>query len=249
MYIADTNNDVIERVTPAGILSIVAGTGQEGPPTPGPATSSDLSIPCGVAVDPHTGDLYIADSNNMEVEQVTPTGNLSIVAGTGRQGAPTAGAATRSRLYLPLGVAVDPRTGDLYIADTDNDVIEQVSRADILSIVAGKGRQGRPTPGPAIRSKLDQPTGVAVNPRTGDLYIADNAANQIEQVSPAGILSIIAGTGRHGPPTPGPATSSELFRPAGVAVDPDTDALYIADTDNEVIERVGDATRLGPARR
>jgi len=108
---ADYGNDVIEEVTPAGRLSVVAGiVGKSGPPTPGPATSSRLGEPSGLAVDSQ-GDLYIADSGNSAggiaegslgndvIEEVTPAGRLSVVAGiVGKSGPPTPGPATSSRL-------------------------------------------------------------------------------------------------------------------------------------------------------
>jgi Domain of unknown function DUF11 len=240
-YIVDTDNSEVEQVTPAGTSSVVAGTGQSGPPAPGPATSSQLDDPDGVAVDPRSGNLYIAATDNSEIEQVTPAGILSIVAGTGadQSGSPTPGPATRSELDTPLDVAVDPRTGDLYITDTFSSEIVQVTSAGILSI--GTGSDGPPTPGPATNSDLSYPLGVAGNPRTGDFYIADGVNDEIEQVTPAGTLSIVAGTGTGtvGRPTPEPATSSDLFEPGAVAVDRRTDDLYIADSNNQKIERVG----------
>jgi DNA-binding beta-propeller fold protein YncE len=103
-------------------LSIVAGTGMAGAPTPGSATSSELDHPRGVAVDPTTGDLYIASFGDSEVQKVTPQGALSIVAGNGDYGAPTPGPATSSALGNPTGVAVNPTTGDLYIPDWSSPV-------------------------------------------------------------------------------------------------------------------------------
>jgi hypothetical protein len=70
LFIADSGNNVVEEVSPAGRLSVVAGNGNEGPPTPGPARSSDLDLPFGVAVDAH-GDLFIGDTINNDVEKVT----------------------------------------------------------------------------------------------------------------------------------------------------------------------------------
>jgi DNA-binding beta-propeller fold protein YncE len=239
LYIADSLNSRIEQVTPGGILSIIAGDGGHGPSKPGPATHSDLGFPGEVAVEPSTGDLYIADPGNSEIEQVTPGGILSIIAGTGLQGKPTPGEATKSRLTAPEGVAVNSSTGDLYIADTENSEIEQVTPDGVLSIIAGTGEEDPAIPGPAASSPLDQPTGVAVDPTTGDTYIADSENREIEQIAPDGTLSIVAGTTGRGAPTPGPATQSRLSDPWGVAVDSSTDDLYIADLSNEVIERVG----------
>ena len=243
LFIADWDNDVVEEVTPAGKLSVVAGDGRfDAPPTPGPADSSTL-VPLGVAVDAH-GDLFIADYWNNVVEEVSPAGRLSIVAGDGNVGRPTLGPANSSRLDAPEGVAVDAH-GDLFIADYWNNVVEEVSPAGRLSVVAGDGQLGSPTPGPATSSKLDNPSGVAVGTH-GDLFIADRGNNVVEKVTASGTLSVVAGVvgnGNGGPPTPGPARSSELDNPSGVAVDAHGD-LFIADTDNQVVEEVTPAGRL-----
>jgi sugar lactone lactonase YvrE len=240
LYIADLANNVIEKVTPAGQLSIVAGTGSAGAPTPGPALRSDLYYPDGIAVD-GSGNLYIADSRNNVIEKVTPAGQLSIVAGSGVLGPPTAGPATGSDLHDPNGIAVDS-SGNLYIADRANNVIEKVTPAGQLSIVAGTGSAGAPTPGPALRSDLSYPIGIAVD-SSGNLFIADSGNNVIEKVTPAGQLSIVAGSGVLGPPTAGPATGSDLHDPNGIAVDISGN-LFIADSGNGDIEEVTPAGQL-----
>jgi len=128
-------------------LSPFAGNGGYGLPTPGAATSSTLYYPDDVAVDA-SGDVYIADSLNNEVEKVTPSGQLSVIAGTGSAGTPTAGPATSSRLDDPTGVAVDA-AGDVYIADNDNAVVEKVTPSGQLSLFAGEvgNSNGTPTQG------------------------------------------------------------------------------------------------------
>jgi sugar lactone lactonase YvrE len=223
-------------VTPAGVLSIVAGvSGESGAPTPGPAARSELDDPTGVAVN-RAGDLYIADAANNVIEQVTPAGALSVIAGDGGFGPPTPGPSTSSPLGAPAGVAVDA-SGVLYIADAGNDAVEKVTTGGKLSVIAGvPGESGAASPGAATSSDLGDPTGVAVD-GSGNVYIADSANNVIEKVTPAGALSVVAGDGEFGPPTPGPATSSPLGSPAGVSVTA-AGNLYIADTDNSDIEAV-----------
>ncbi len=246
VYIADAGNDVVEKVTPSGTLSIIAGVvGQSGAPTPGPATSSDLS-PYGVAVD-SSGNVYIADYSNDVVEKVSSSGTLSIIAGVvGQDGPPTPGPATSSDLGNQYGVAVDS-SGNVYIADYQNHVVEKVTSSGTLSVIAGVvGQYGPPTPGPATSSDLDNPEGVAVD-SSGNVYIADTGSyiygtysNVVEEVTPSGTLSIIAGrVDQYGPPTPGPATSSDLGinDGGGVAVD-SSGNLYIADYNNSDVEEV-----------
>ena len=234
LFIADSSNNVVEEVNPAGRLSVVAGDGRRGPPTPGPADTSRLDDPLSVAVDAQ-GDLFIADQGNNVVEEVTPAGRLSVVAGDGKRGPPTPGPADSSRLDGPWSVAVDAQ-GGLFIADTGNNVVEEVTPAGRLSVVAGDGKRGPPTPGPADSSELDGPTGVTADAH-GDLFIADQGNNVVEEVTPAGRLSVVAGDGEEGPPTPGPADSSRLLAPADVAVGAHGD-LFIADQGNGDVEKV-----------
>ena len=116
---------MVEKVTPSGVLSIFAGTGKVGIPTPGPARSSALGGPAFVAVDP-VGNVYIADYGANVIERVTPSQTLSIFAGTGKAAAPTPGPATSSALDQPVGVAVDS-VGDVYIGDATNNLVEKVT--------------------------------------------------------------------------------------------------------------------------
>ncbi|MGO9407354.1 MAG: hypothetical protein ACLP41_08710 [Acidimicrobiales bacterium] len=236
MFIADRNNNVVEEVTRAGRLSIVAGDGSQGPPTPGPATKSALDAPQGVVLG-RDGDLFIGDANNNLVEEVTRVGRLSVFAGVvGKSGPPTPGPATKSTLNDLSEVALNAR-GDLFIGDQNNNVVEEVTPAGMLSVFAGDGAEGPPTPGPATKSALNDPCCLAVDVH-GDLFIADFGNNLVEEVTPAGMLSVVAGVvGKSGPPTPGPATKSALNSPGGVAVDAHGD-LFIADYGNNIVEKV-----------
>ena len=243
LFIADTGNDVVEEVTLAGRLSVVAGDAKSGPPTPGVATKSALSGPYGVALDAH-GDLFIADTGNNVVEEVTPAGRLSVVAGDGKSGPPTPGVATKSALHEPYGSALDAH-GDLFIADYGNKVVEKVTPAGKLSVVAGDGNVTMPTPGPATRSAINGPTDVALGPH-GDLFIADNDNAVVEKVTPAGKLSVVAGDGKPIPPTPGPATKSAISAPRDVAVDAHGD-LFISDDDDSLVLEVTPAGWLSIA--
>jgi hypothetical protein len=250
LYIAATwyLGGLVEKVTPQDTLSIVAGVADEADnfkqPTPGPATRSDLGDDLGgIAVD-LAGNLYIADPTWDVVEKVTPDATLSIVAGiVGHTGPPTPGAATKSDLGQPVGIAVDS-SGNLYIADGGNRVVEKVTPGGTLSIVAGTGQVGSPTPGPATASDLASPEFVAVD-SAGDLYIADNGNHVVEKVTPEGTLSIVAGivsrvpgapAAFQPPPSPGPANRASIV-PGAVAVD-SSGNLYVVDTVSDVVAKV-----------
>ncbi|MFT4263935.1 MAG: hypothetical protein QM572_11180 [Nocardioides sp.] len=224
LYIAD-GYGWVEKVTPSGTLSVVAGNGEateSTTPTPGPATQSGM-WPEDIAVDA-SGNLYIADAHGY-IEKVTPSGTLSVVAGNGGYtdtGPPAPGPATAS-VVGTSGVAVDA-SGNLYLAD-GRGYVEKVTPGGILSVVAGNGTAGAPTPGPATGSAIT-PSGIAVG-TDGTLYVAD-ASGYAESVAPDGTLSVIAGNGAVGLPTPGAATASAL-EPFGIAVDAAA-TVYVADS-------------------
>ncbi len=234
VYIADLMNYVVEKISPAGILSVFAGNGTQGTPVSGTAINSPLGSLNGVAVD-SSGNVYIADITNNVIEKVTSTGVLSIFAGNGTAGTPVAGPAISSPLNSPQGVAVDS-SGNVYIADNGNNVIEKVTAAGALSIFAGNGTQSTPIAGAATSSPLSSPAGIAAD-SSGNVYIADAGNNVVEKVSPSGVLSIFAGNGTQSAPIAGPATSSPLSSPQGVAVD-SSGNVYIADYNNNLVEKV-----------
>jgi hypothetical protein len=187
VYIADTHNHEIEKVTPAGVLSVIAGTGTDGPPTAGPATSSDLNNPFGVTVD-GAGNVYIADSSNSQIEKVTPAGALSVIAGTGTEGPPTAGPATNSDFGFPTGVAVDG-AGNVYIADRGNNEIEKVTPATVAVTVTGSQTVGGT---PTFTPTATPPAGITLTGTASCDQLTNGTA--ITAALPAGSYTIDGST-------------------------------------------------------
>jgi sugar lactone lactonase YvrE len=220
LYIADLVNQRIRKVTPGGTITTVAGNGTPGySGDGGPATSTELCNPVGVAVD-GAGNLYIADEFNQRIRKVTPGGTITTVAGDGTGGyIGDGGPATSEELYYPIGVAVDG-SGNLYIADQGNQRIRKVTPGGTITTVAGDGTYGYSGDGgPATSAELFNPVGVAVG-GAGNLYIADYGNNRLRKVTPGGTITTVAGNGTGGfSGDGGPATSAELYYPFGVAVD------------------------------
>ena len=245
IYIADTGNSSIRKVSPAGTISTVAGTGISGySGDGGPATSAQMNLPNGIAVDV-AGNLYIADSNNHSIRKVAVDGTMSTVAGTNFAGySGDGGPASVAQLDQPSGIAVDS-SGNLYIADTYNNVISQVTSKGTITTVAGNGSIGYfGDSGPAATARLNHPNGVAVD-GSGNLYIADSNNNVIRQVSTKGTITTLAGNGTIGySGDGGPAASAQLDLPNGVAVD-STGKVYIADAFNNAV-RLAKPASPGP---
>jgi hypothetical protein len=234
VYVVDANHEV-EEINAAGRLSVIAGTGVSGAPVPGPALGSPLGNLLGVAVNPSTGDVFVADASNNVVEEITPGGTLSIFAGGGQTMPSTASiAATGAMLRAPSGVGVDP-AGDLFIADSGNNMVEKVTTSGMLSTFAGTGVPGAPTNSAvATTSKLNSPDAVAVDD-LGNVDVADAGNFEVDQVNTSGDLTILAGDGQSGEPSSGAnATVGPLGTPRGLGFDTN-DLLYVADADNSTV--------------
>ena len=234
LYIADQNNNRIRKVSSTGTITTIAGNGSAGfSGDNGPATSAQLNSPSGVALDSF-GNLYIADQNNNRIRMVSPAGAITTVAGNGSPGYSADNVpATSSELNYPTGVAADS-SGNLYIADTLNNRIREVSGGTITT-VAGNGTYNHTGDGgPATSAELYNPQGVALD-SNGTLYIADTDNNCIRAVS-RGTITTVAGTTQNFSGDGGPATSAKLDDPGGVATDP-AGNVYIADSANNRVRK------------
>jgi sugar lactone lactonase YvrE len=241
LYIADSGNNRVRKVSPTGIITTVAGNGNPAccySGDGGPATSAQLYAPVGVAADSSVG-LYIADTFNNRLRKVSPAGIITTVAGNGTRGDPgDGGPAIDARLAWPAGLVLDS-SGNLYIADSGNARVRMISPAGIITTVAGNGTccgfsgDG----GPATSAQLAWPKDLALD-GSGNLFIADTVNNRVRVVSPAGIITTVAGKGDASyAGDGGPAISAMLNQPSGVATD-NGGNLYIADTNNFRVRKV-----------
>lgn len=242
LYIADTDNNRVRKIDTNGIVTTVAGNGNEGDAGDGgPATSAELNLPSDVAVD-HAGNLFIADSENARIRRVDAHGIITTVAGDGTlDDSGDGGPATSAELGGPSGVAFDA-AGNLYIADLTGR-IRKVDTHGVISTVAGKSASGYSGDGaPALSAELNLPTDVVVD-STGRLYIVDHGNNRIRVVGTNGIIDTVAGNGTVGASgDEGLATNAQIYGPVGIAADAAGD-IYVAEYSNRDIRKV-DTSRL-----
>ena len=237
IYIADKSNNRVRKVDTFGIITTVAGTGAatfagDG----GLATNAGLNNPRGVAID-QSGNIYIADQGNSRVRIVSPTGIINTFAGNGTLAfSGDGGPASTASLNNPFSLAID-QSGNLYIADVDNERIRKVNTSGIITTFAGGGG-AIGDGGLATLATLNEPTGIAID-NFGTTYIADGWDNRIRAVGQNGIINTVAGTGATGfSGDGGMPIYAELYNPYGIAINK-SGTVFIADNGNNRIRAMG----------
>lgn len=244
LYIAEAGRHVVRRLTPAGDVTTVAGTGTQGyGGDGGPASAALLDSPQGLAVSGES--LYIADTHNHRVRRVDLTsGEITTVAGGSSAGLTgDGGPASAALLDRPVALAVDGK-GNLWIADAGSHRIRRMDAATgVMTTVAGTGAQGYAGDGAAASAALlDSPGGLAVD-AAGNLYVADTHNQRVRRVDVAsGTITTVAGTGAFGyAGDSGDAASARLALPRGLSVDAQGN-VYFADAGNQRVRRIDAAT-------
>jgi sugar lactone lactonase YvrE len=183
LYVCDTANNRIRKITPGGTISTVAGNGTEGYSSDGiAATNSALNDPEGLVFDSNN-NMYISDYGNNRIREVTSsTGTISTVAGTGAAGySGDNGVALNAKLNSPRGITIDT-SNNLYFADSINNVVRKITAGGIISTIAGTGKAGfSGDNGPATLAQLTLPSGVAFD-ASGNLYVVDTGNSVIRRI-------------------------------------------------------------------
>ena len=209
VFYSDLSRAIIRKISPDGIITTVAGNGRSGYSGDGGlATAAEINGDAALAID-DADNLYIADTYNLRIRKVTPSGIITTIAGNGLVGfTGDGGPATAARFGLFNGLAVDGQ-GNVYTAGADNRV-RRITTDGIVQTVAGTGVAGfSGDGGPATQARINNPN-VAVD-NNGNVYILDFPNYRIREVTPDGIIKTIAGTGvRGGDGDGGPATAARI---------------------------------------
>ncbi len=222
VYVADTNNGAIRKITSAGVVSNLAGGNGPGY-ADGTGTAAKFHEPHGIAVD-SSGNVYVADYENNVVRKITAAGVVTTLAGTANTPGTANGQGAAARFMSLQGIAVDT-AGNIFVVDAGSRAIRKITSSGLVStFVDGASSQ-----------QFGQPSGLTID-ASGNLYLTDASAHVIYKVTAAGVVSKVAGTA----PTPGSTdgtTGALFYAPAGIAVD-SANNLYVADTSNNTIRKI-----------
>jgi serine/threonine protein kinase, bacterial len=247
IYVADSNNNAIRKITPTKtgnssveVVTTFAGSapnnrnlddaGTEGSRN-GTGTGAEFDFPVGVAVDTG-GNIYVADTNNNLIRKITPAGNVTTLAGQADVAGYANGNGTSATFNFPCAVAVDA-DDNVYVADSNNNAIRKITPAGVVTTLAGDPPYQGMADGTGTTARFNFPSGIAVD-SGGNLYVADTNNNAIRKITPAGVVTTLAGSPNIAGSADGVGSAATFYQPCGLAV-ANSGNLYIADTYNNTI--------------
>ncbi|HEY9173926.1 MAG TPA: NHL repeat-containing protein [Verrucomicrobiae bacterium] len=234
IYVADAGNSTIRKMTPAGVVTTLAGLAGYRDSSDGTGSAARFNSPYGVAVD-STGNVYVADTWNHTVRKVTPAGVVTTLAGLAGSLGSADGTDSDARFDQPSGTAVDSG-GSVYVADRGNNAIRKVTSAGRVTTLAGLAGSSGTTDGTGSAARFNGPFAVAVD-IAGNVYVADKANHTIRKVTPAGVVTTLAGLAGSYGAADGTGSAARFYQPYGVAVDM-AGNVYVADRGNHTIRKV-----------
>lgn len=213
VYVADSYNNAVRKITPAGVVSTFAGFPGSMGSSDGLGTAARFGFPEGIAVDVN-GNVYVADDFNDNIRKITPAGLVSTLAGSAGNSGSTDGSGVNARFNVPCSLTLDAN-GNVYVADTNNSTVRKITPAGVVSTLAGSAGNTGATDGSGSTARFNYPHGVTVD-SSGNLFVADTANRAIRKITPGGAVSTVVGT------------AAGLYGPYGICVD-SSENLYIAD--------------------
>ena len=234
VYVSDSYNHTIRKITPPGTVSTLAGSAENSGSADGTGNAAQFNWPHGVAVD-CSGNVYVADTGNHTTRKITPAGDVSTLAGLAGGYGSADGTGSAAQFGAPHGVALDG-SGNVYVADTYNYTIRQVTPAGVVSTLAGLAGSIGSADGTGSAARFNLPYGVAGD-GSGNVYVADYGNCTIRKITPAGVVSRLAGLPGGSGGADGTGSAARFDGPAGVAVD-GSGNVYVADSGNYTIRKI-----------
>ena len=240
-YIAEVNNDIIRKISPTGVSSIFAGNGTGGAIIDGTGTAARFQNPHGLAIDP-VGNLYVCDYDNHAIRKITPAGVVSTLAGTGAFGYADGPGAT-AQFQCPIGIAYS--AGFLYVGEDCGHRVRKVDAVTgaVTTLAGSPASANGNTDATGTAALFDGPRALVVD-ASGNVYVADHNNHRIRKITPAGVVTTLAGSGAGF--ANGMGAAAQFQQPRGITID-GSGNLYVTDAANSRIRNVspsGNVTTL-----
>lgn len=208
VYVADSGNSEIRKITPAGVVTTLAGSTHPGT-ADGTGSAASFQLPMGIAVD-QGGNVYVSDVVSQSIRKITPAGVVTTLAGSG----------STASFTFPAGITVDAE-GNLYITDVGNNNVSRMTPAGVVTTLAGSAGTSGETNGTGSAASFNGPLGIGLD-AVNNLYVADYSNNAIRKVTQGGVVTTLV---------------SSLAAPAGIVLDP-AGNLYISEAGNNTIQKI-----------
>ncbi|MDP3068981.1 MAG: hypothetical protein Q8N18_01775 [Opitutaceae bacterium] len=235
IYVTDTVNYTVRKITPGRVVSTLAGTAKLPGTANGTGAAARFTFPVGIAVD-GAGNVFVSDAASATIRKITPAGVVTTFAGTAFQIGSADGTGAAARFSLPYGLAIDG-AGFLYVADSGNSTIRKISADGVVTTLAGGAGQSGFLNGTGTAARFDTPFGLAVD-GAGNVFVADSGNHAIRKITAGGVVTTVAGGGPNtSGAVDGPGTASRFNQPRGVAVDGGGN-LFVSDYANSTIRHI-----------
>src|SRR5438874_8938195 len=235
VYVADTYNYTVRKITPAGVVTTLAGLAGEDGSTDGAGSDARFSYMFGIAVD-SAGNVYVTDFSNT-IRKITPAGVVTTLAGTPGVHGSADGTGSAAQFWQPWGIAVDS-AGIVYVADQANSTIRKITPAGVVTTIAGAAGMFGSTDGSGSAARFNAPDGIAVD-SSGNLYVADTLNSTIRKITSAGVVTTLAGTAGVIGSADGTGSAARFNYPYALTVA--GTAVYVADSYNDTIRKITSA--------
>ncbi|HEU0040156.1 MAG TPA: NHL repeat-containing protein, partial [Verrucomicrobiae bacterium] len=234
LFVSDTGNHTIRKITPAGVVTTIAGRAGQSGFADGPSSSALFNSPLGIAVAPN-GTIYVADSGNHVIRAISAGGTVTTLAGSAENWGSENGSGTNARFNGPVGLALDDQES-LFVADSNNHTIRRITPDGAVSTWAGVPGVDGCVDGDAPSAKFCKPAELAID-RKNNLFVADSFNHVIRRITRDGKVSTITGVAGSSGAADGVDRQARFFNPYGLAFSPDG-SLFVADAYNELIRVV-----------
>ncbi len=234
VYVADTGNQTIRKITPAGVVTTLAGSVGAIGSTDGIGSAARFYYPRGIAVDT-AGELFVADSGNLTIRKITPAGAVTTMAGSAGVYGSTDGIGSAASFSTPYAIAVDG-SGNVFVAETYTHVIRKITPGGVVTTLAGSAGEIGNTDGSGSNARFGLPYGIAAG-SSGNIYVADGYGPTIRKISPDRSVTTLAGVAGYGGSTDGTGTAARFAIPYGVAVDA-AENVFVSDNSADTVRKI-----------